>query len=236
VVHSNRIRLPGANRFLVTLLSIIAFLAGMHLLVRFTGSHSLFETFSLSSEASVPTWFSSAQLLLLAALLLLLASSERHFGRHNGARAAVVLALAALYFSIDETAGFHGAITGFVRRSAIVPRFSGEHGIWIVLYGAVAVVLLAWIRTGLWAIFKAHPRGSLGVILGAGVLVAGGAGVEAINYLVPFFGSVMLKETMEMVGAALMVWGTMVALGNLEVVSHRPASGEDSPIEQEGGT
>ncbi|GBD86012.1 hypothetical protein BMS3Abin02_02434 [bacterium BMS3Abin02] len=115
-MHSNRVRLPSPSWFLVTQLSIIAFLVGMHLLVRSTGSHSLFETFSLNSEASVPTWFSSAQLLLLAALLLLLAGSERRMGRLGGVRAAMVLALAALYFSIDKTAGFHVAITGFLRR------------------------------------------------------------------------------------------------------------------------
>ncbi|NIA26242.1 MAG: hypothetical protein GWP04_11825 [Gammaproteobacteria bacterium] len=149
-------------------------------------------------------------------------------GQLGRVRAVTVLALAALYFSIDETADFHGAITGFLKGAGVFPRFSGEEGIWIVLYAAAAAVLLVWIRGGLWAILKAHPRGSLRAILGAGVFVAGGAGVEAVNYSDPFLGGVLLEETMEMIDVALMVWGTMIALGNLEVVSLRPLSGEES--------
>ncbi len=38
-----------------------------------------------------------------------------------------------------------------------------------------------------------------------------------------------------MVGVALMVWGTLIALGRFEVVSRRPSSGEDLPTDSESG-
>lgn len=164
--------------------------------------------FDLDGEATIPAWFSSAQ-LLVAAWLFALAAGKTDYPEIPGLFLALV-AVGFCFLSMDEIVGIHEGITRSFRDIDALPRFRGGHGIWIPFYlgaGALFAMLTApyWIR--LW---RVERRGTLLFGVGVALFLAGAVGVEASSYeelrgLVNRSGylwSVAIEEFLELAGAS----------------------------------
>ena len=170
--------------------------------------------FGLDREANLPTWFASSQLLLAGACFLVAAWRPRDDRR--APTASLSLAGGALVFlSADEAAGFHESVTWVLKRFESLPRFSGDHGLWIPIYGAVGLValvgagpLVRWLRRE-----RRHAAHLL--LLGAVLLVVGAVGVEILSYgdlrdpsqRHLYVLQVAVEEGLELLGGSLLLLG-----------------------------
>ena len=175
----------------------------------------------LDGEMNLPTWFSSGQLFLLAALLFVI--SRRESARHRPivARAVGMLSLTFAFFSLDEVATIHERINANLEKYAAVPRFAGV-GIWIFVYGALAVVILAIVAPGLWQYARANRSRALRFCMGAVIYLTGAVGLEILFYEHVFVGSleVLVEECMEMGGVSVMIWACLLDLQTTPVEIH----------------
>lgn len=176
---------------------------------------SLVELFSLSYEANVPTWYSSAMLLACGLVLAGVARETlqaRAPFRHHWAALAVIF----VYMSVDELASLHERLNGLAQFDAGVLHFG-----WVVPAGAL-VALLGIAYLPFLASLDARTRRRF---LVAGALYVGGAllmelplglwayreGDENLTYALIDF----VEEVLEMTGATLFL---------LALVEHRAAS------------
>jgi len=200
---------PSEGILLAGLLSVAALLAVLHEVSVRSGLEVLESYFDLALEPTVPTWWSSFLLLFLGILLALLAHGQSDRD-HRSARALYIGSAIALYFSLDEVATLHESVTGVFVRFEGIPRFPGDHGVWIFAYGILGLAILAYIVPGLISFAREERAASVKFLVGAGLFMLGGVGVEIVGY---FQGKpVLLAETLEMVGTAVMVWATYGAL------------------------
>jgi len=194
---------------------IIVALAGLHLLaVWFAESFDievLQSWFDLDGEQTLPTWFASVQLLAVGILLARIAKTD---AESSIRRMAGIVAVALVFFSIDEVATIHESITGILERFSWVPRFSGEHGIWIFVYAGLAVAASPFVLPGWWKMLRRTPLHALGLAAGAATFFFGGVGVEIASYF--GHGSVVMEETLEMAGVALMLVTSLAILEETE--------------------
>lgn len=159
---------------------------------------ALLPRFSLSSEANVPTWFSSVLLAGCAVAAGAIASRAQAWRRHWW---GICVALA--YVSLDETAELHENLGGHF----------DLHGLlyfdWVI-WAALAVAILAVIY---WPFLRALSSPTRERLILAAVIYVGGALVMELplGWWTDRFGPDTLgyalidwvEETMEMVGAAL---------------------------------
>jgi len=215
--ESAPLRVPPANHVLALLLGIDFLLAALYVFSNYLGGIS---TFDLNAENSVSNWFSSVQLILFAALLFTMFRRESARGETQAARAIGVLSLVFAFFSVDEVAQIHEKTTTLLRRYEAIPRFRGEHGIWILIYAVIGLGILILIGPGLWRYARRHPANSMRFGAGALILVAGAVGMEILFYERIFTGSleVLVEESMEMSGVSVMVWACLRDLESAPVL------------------
>lgn len=137
--------------------------------------------FNLDEEANVPAWFSSMQLFSIGFMLLLASLNPLRVQDHLRGL-LLVLGGAFIFFSMDEAAGFHEKVTTVMSRVTWAPRFSGGHGIWIFVYLAIAVAMVAALFRPIIQLCRFYTRDVIGFAVGVIVLGAGAVGVEAVGY------------------------------------------------------
>ncbi|MBN1458241.1 MAG: hypothetical protein JXA57_01810 [Armatimonadetes bacterium] len=173
----------------------------------------LVRLFNADEERSIPTFFSSLLLLFAASLLATIATLTKRHARPHVWRWGI-LAFVFLFMAFDEQLSFHEALSTPVRTILDVDREGVFHYAWIVpIFVVVVVFLLFYLkfllhlpkRTRLTCILAGflYVGGAMGVELGGGYLVeAHGAGL--------LFGLVTTaEETLEMVGAVVLVYGLL---------------------------
>ena len=179
--------------------------------------HPHFERlFHFDRETTIPTWFSSLQLFSIGILFLF---SPNWPKRHLISAPSVLLfiGMGFIFLSMDEAAGFHEKITGTLMHIEWVPRFKGNHGIWIPVYSSIAVFITIMSFRTIKSLFKAYPRQIIFIFSGFIILLIGGVGLEIINYLylgdfkksLLYIIEVGLEEFFEMLGASLILYGTI---------------------------
>ena len=186
----------------------------------------LTELIHLDGEGNVPAWFSSSQLLIVGITIFLAVQNVRT--PLAGSR-AFWLALAAgfVFLSFDEGAVFHEKITIVFRRWDWAPRFQGDHGIWIFLYGISAVVFLFIGFKQLRSFYQHHPTEFKFFMVGAFLLVAGAVGVEVFGYEfiryegTPLFYTVqvIIEELLELVGVTVIFHSVLLFFAQPSVVA-----------------
>lgn len=174
-------------------------------------------TFDLGKEASIPAWFSSMQLFLIGILFLF---SKNWPKIHCIAAPYFLLFVGAgfIFLSMDEAAALHEKITAALKHIEWVPRFKGDHGIWIPAYFSMAIAMAVIGRRTIISGFKVYPRQAIIMLSGTIILLTGAVGLEIISYQY-LRGSeysylyeveVMVEEFFEMVGASLILYGTIL--------------------------
>ena len=179
--------------------------------------------FDLGRENSIASWFAAAQ--LLAAGLGFGLAAWWHWHERPERWLLAVAALGFVFLSADETAMIHERITRFTRYYPIVPRFPGDHGVWIFAYGAVGVALVAGFCRSILSFLRWRPAVALLVASGFASLVLGAVAFEVLMYYGAMTGplQVVLEEALELAGGALVVCGALLLVAPLlEARPHRP--------------
>ena len=131
----------AARRFLVVVIAFEMFLVAVFLADGSLGepSRTFHKLFGLDGEKNIPALFSAAQLLLVGIVFLSMAYQRRqlHF---SSLRFLAVLGMAFIFLSFDEAFSIHEKITGSLRHIEWIPRFKGNHGIWVAPYLSVGLV------------------------------------------------------------------------------------------------
>ena len=120
--------------------------------------------------------------------------------------------------SLDEAAAVHEQITRNFREVEWMPRFNQRHGMWIPVYFAIAIVMTFLCRKTILSVWKAYPKQSRIIAVGATILVLGGVGLEILSYWYLrdakssflFILEVTLEEFFEMAGASIILYGTIL--------------------------
>lgn len=210
------IRRPSARALLAALLGVLGVLVVLDLAAWASGREAA-ERFSLDGETTVATWWASAQLILLGGLFGLAAVSEARSGRRKAAWTLAVGGFVAIFFSLDETAAFHENITAVLRTRSLLPAFADGHGLWISVYAVLGVVLLIATFPGIVSLLATHRSDTLLIAFGGAIFVVGGVLVEVVGYFMTVHFWVVVEETLEFSGIALMVSTTYRMLASREI-------------------
>ncbi len=186
---------------------------------------------SLDGAASVSSWFSAIQLFCVGLLALIQARWSRP-NRLLTRRFLLGVGCIFLFLSIDEALEVHERITLVLQQFAWVPRFRGNHGIWIPLYGAIGAGVMLRIQKRLRKLARAYPAASAYIFGGVAMFLAGAVGLEVVSYQLNlrempngwlYSLQVMLEEGMEMAGMTSLFYGA-VRVFLVEMISHKPFS------------
>jgi len=170
--------------------------------------------FDLSTDSSIPTWYSSATLLISAILLAIISIGKKE-EKDQLAVYWGVLAVIFLYLSIDEVGRIHENIGQMIK-----VKFTGEaHGFvhypWVI-YGAALVLVVA---VGYINFLRRIPfKTMLLMVISGAVYVGGALGMEMINARYDdLHGSqnltyqmmTVFEEFLEMSGIAIFIYTLM---------------------------
>ena len=138
------------------------------------------QLFDLDAEASIPAWFSSAQLLAAGIVF----ATRYNLGPHRSVGRSFFLlwSLALFFLSADEGVGFHEKISIVFRHVEFLPRFSGNHGIWIPLYAVAGTAFIAIVSRPSLRLWRSGNRGVAILFIGVIIFVCGAVLVEIIGY------------------------------------------------------
>lgn len=175
------------------------------------------ELFDLDGEANIPTWFSTIQLFMIG-LIAVATAQSKYYTAPPSKWGLTLFGLGFMYLSMDEAAIIHEKFTYEFHNNPLVPYFDGVHGIWIVVYGAIGIIVLLLLSRDIWAIIKTLRREALIFIFGMLIYLAGAAGAETITYFyldktnpVAYAIEVVLEEFLEMLGASVLFYSVLLA-------------------------
>lgn len=193
-------------------------------------SWTLHQLVNLDAEATVAAWYTSAKLLIAGVLFLLLAYetagevnatsiayvSRRGLDAVGSRRFLVTVGLALVFLSLDETSSLHELMTRSLRRFESLPRFTGDHGMWIPFLLAGVVWFLVATGPSWSRLWRTARTGTLFMGAGLGVGMTGAVGLEILSYEVIrpagaqtlYVLEVALEECLEMLGATLLLIGS----------------------------
>jgi hypothetical protein len=181
----------------------------------------------IDAELSVAAWFSSIQLFALGVSFALIRGSRVTGGIR---RLMFVLAILAVFLSMDEMLALHEQLSMSFRRTEWMPTFKGGHGAWVYVYGVIALLLGVWLLRDFLEMYDTYPRSSRIILAGAFVSWTGAVGVEIIGYewlredrgSALYEASVILEELMELAGCSVALYGAMLLLSSRIDVGVRP--------------
>lgn len=176
---------------------------------------------NLDGEGTVAVWYTSAKLLLAGVLFL--GAATWATPRFAGRRFLAAVGIALLVLSLDETVGVHELLTVELRRFESLPRFEGQHGLWIP-FALVAVVAFLAATARSWSALWSRARpGTLLMGLGLALGLVGAVGLEIIGYEIvrPSGSSVLYvievaaEEGLELLGASMLLLGSVRLLDDV---------------------
>lgn len=189
------------------LLAFEALLVVLYIVTRSIAASRAGAFFNLDAEQSLGAWFSSSQFLVTGIVLWLAGDGVR--APEQPAPWFLRLSAAGfLFLSLDEAAAVHETLSrGIYKLAPAAAPFGHAHSAWLVLYGLAAPALVAVFWPQVSKFWRAFPAACRMGLVGAVVILAGAAGIESLGYVHLFSGyiEVALEETLEMIGATLML-------------------------------
>jgi hypothetical protein len=198
--------------FTADLLLLASYVTGTFLLIL---NPLIYRLVNLDAEGSLGAWFSASQLFLTGAVF----GAAALFRPKNpvGPFFLTVCALAFIFLSADEAVSIHEKITLLFRNVEFLPRFSGNHGIWIPLY--LLAGLLFFTLTGRdWLRLWRTQRNSVAIFfLGLALFAFGAVVLEIVSYGALrdaanqryYLYQVLLEEAFELAGVTTILIGSI---------------------------
>jgi len=173
--------------------------------------------FHLDGEGNIPAWFSSVQLFLIG-LVFVLKGRQSNLDYRPSSLFCLIVGAGFIFLSVDEVAAIHEKITHVLTAIAWVPRFKGDHGVWIFIYILVGASLCFATYRDLMAMWKRWRSATSFLAVGMGFFVIGAVGLEIISFQFLRSGStpslyqveVALEELLEMSGESIMLYGALL--------------------------
>lgn len=166
--------------------------------------HTVFWYVDVGREYNLATWYNSGLWLLLGALAAAIAAARPAYRRSWW-----LLAVVALFASVDEYLEIHERLD--VPGNWIAERLPVDLGFTWVLIGAPIALVIGLLLLRL--VLSLPRRALIGLVVGAGLFVAGAIGVESVNGLIlqrhggvvtnGFLYGTMVEELFEMSGVAV---------------------------------
>lgn len=163
--------------FAIDLLLVAAYLVGIFLVVP---NPHIFKLINLDGEASLSSWFSASKLLLTGTVFAVAA-----YSRSNKSVDTLFLttcALAFFFLSADEAASIHEKITMIFKGVQFLPRFSGDHGVWIPIYLLAGGLFVITTRRSWFILWRDRREGTTIFLIGIAVFVFGAVALEIVSY------------------------------------------------------
>lgn len=179
----------------------------------------VYRLFDNQSENNLPSWYNAALWLVAGLIIAFIARRSASFTKTWWAFAVI-----CVYFSIDETIGFHEHLE-ILGQSIGNDAGVGLPFAWVIPAAIIAVVIAVVFLRLIWSL---PNKARYGILLAGAVFVTGSIGIEEISgfeYAAwganGLFGlTAMVEETFEMTACALLIASV------LSLVQHRSASGE----------
>ncbi len=203
----------------ITIAFELILLAGF-LVISFIGSPGgyAYTLLNLGGEKNLPALFSSLQLLLVGIVFLniaLLAGQTKALSPLF----MILLGLGFIYLAFDEFLSLHEGVTRAFVHNKNMPRFKGDHGLWVAPYlfvGLLFFVLNYREFLKMWKTFNSQTR-----IMAAGIAIflLGAVGMEVIGYQFLmdedsprylYKLEVATEEFLEMLGISIALYGTLL--------------------------
>jgi hypothetical protein len=169
----------------------------------------------LNREANLPTWSSSLQWFCVAALLGALGSRLVRRSE-TGGRPLLALAFLFLCLSLDEVAQIHERLG--LRSDRLLPsgtRAGGPFpytGIWMFTIGIPVLILFAIAIRGAAVRLRQVPGAFTKIVVGLALSAFGAMLFDLIGnigYHHRGLGLPAIEETLEMLGATVVLWGSL---------------------------
>ena len=180
--------------------------------------------FNLDGERNIPALFSSAQLFMLGIVFFSVAYQlrQKHF---SSPLFFAVLGAAFIFLSFDEALSIHEGITSSLEHVEWIPRFKGNHGIWVAPYLLVGLVFFVSTLREFLKVWNQHRRESIIMASGCVIFLVGAVGLEVLSYQLLREGSstrflyqleVAVEEFLEMMGISIILYGAIML--NVELI------------------
>ena len=209
-----------ARKFLVAVIVFEMILVAVFLADGILGepSRTFHKLFDLDGEKNIPALFSSAQLFLVGIVFLSMAYQLRqpHF---SSPRFLAVLGMAFIFLSLDEAISIHEQITKSLVHIEWIPRFKGNHGIWVAPYLLIGLVFFLLTYKELLTMWRNSKREMTIMVLGFTIFLLGVVGMDVISFQFLREGDtppylyqleVAIEEFLEMIGISLVLYGAVL--------------------------
>ncbi len=212
LIQKNTLTVVAITLYAVDLLLLAAYLIGIFLVVP---NPHIFRLINLDAEASLSSWFSSSQLLLIGAVFAVAAYSRRN--ESVGSLFLATCALAFFFLSADEAASIHEKITLIFKGVDFLPRFSGNHGVWIPIYLLAGVLFVIATHKSWLKLWRDRRDGTIVFLVGIALFVFGAVALEIVSYgslrdisnRNYYLYQVLFEEAFELAGVTTILIGTI---------------------------
>lgn len=208
--------IAARNIFIAAIFFVIFLTVGfLSISFIFEPSRISFAVFNLSGEKNVPATFSAAQLFLVGIVFLSFACQPKNLNSPPPFFISI-LGLGFIYLSFDEFFSIHEAITVALKEVEMMPRFKGNHGIWVAPYLMIGLVFFVLSFGQFLKLWKNYRRETIVMASGLALFLLGAVVMEVIGYQYLMDESspkylykleVAAEEFLEMLGISIVLYG-----------------------------
>ncbi len=215
VLNLNKVHAKCAFLSLIMIeFCIVTFYVMNHIFLLFGKPHEIID---LDGELTFPSWFSSIQLFCVGFLLLI-----RHYKIPQPKRFSQLflslVAIGFIFLSLDEAVSFHEKLSFQFISIEWLPRFKNNNGLWIPVYLLLVVSFMLVFRNSIMDLWQYYRKQLTIFAAGLIAFLLGGVVLEIIGYeylhvdelKTWYLLEVAIEEGLEMFGASLMLYATML--------------------------
>lgn len=191
----------------------------------------------LDYEGTIASWFTSIQLFLIGLFFLL----KKRLIKSTDSPSPLFFLLVGcgfIFLSLDEAASIHENVNRLLRHFDFLPRFKGKHGLWMIVYIPIGVVLALTVFRSIIQMWHRYRKITKIMAGGMIIFILGAIVLEVISYQYLRIGStpssytfiyaleVGVEEFLEMFGTSLTLYGSALMLLHKSDVPYQIEQGQ----------